>query len=842
VRELPLGAGKTAWRKDARALAAASGAWRGEIPLVLPDGRRLQVEWSIGRREQGGTLEILRDVTRKRVQLEALRESALYFETMFALPSMGIAMISLDGKWLRVNRTVERFTGRTAEQLLGAPVRDVIHPDDTAQVAAFRREVLEGKSTRATAPCRIPRPGGAIAHVDTFASVVRNTAGEPVALLVFLLDVTARVEAEAAARESGDVLQMMFDESPLSIALSDFETGKFIAVNRAYCEHRGTTSERVVGKTQLELFPDGDTEGVLASIALLRERGRVDRASTKVRSPMGLRDVDYSAKVLEIQGKRYVLAVAQDVTIQRHLEAALRESNERYEQAVSSIPTIVWSTELDDALHASNTFISVVADRVLGLPEGTIGSDWARFLSYVHPEDASRLADTIGRALASPGSEQQAEYRLVRPDGAECWIRSVGRASVGLDGVKTLSGSSENVTTQKLAQRKQERLEAQLQQAQKMEAVGNLAGGVAHDFNNLLTAIMGNVSLVLMSTSNDDPRRELLLDASEAASRAAGVTRQLLAFSRRQIIEPRVVQISELVDNTKRMLARLIGEDVQLRTLLSYDIDPVKVDPGQVEQILVNLAVNSRHAMPQGGQLTIETSQVVLGDLYCQQHPETKPGEYVLLAVSDSGCGMTAEVRRRVFEPFFTTKAKGQGTGLGLSMVYGAVKQHNGSIEIYSEPGRGTVVKVYLPCVRGEPDAFRTSSSSADVPVGGAETVLLVEDDEAVRGFGCRVLTRLGYSVLAEGSATAALRAVEAHAGPIDLLLTDVVLPDMNGRVLAERLLALRPSVRVLFTSGYTENVIVHHGVLDAGIRFLGKPYTVRDLAARIRKVLDARA
>jgi len=289
------------------------------------------------------------------------------------------------------------------------------------------------------------------------------------------------------------------------------------------------------------------------------------------------------------------------------------------------------------------------------------------------------------------------------------------------------------------------------------------------------------------------------------------------------------------------MLERLIGEDVKLHTYLSHDVGLVRVDAGQVEQILVNLSVNARHAMPDGGELTIETSQVVLDDAYCELHPDCLPGDYVLLAVSDTGCGMSPEIRSRVFEPFFTTKPKGQGTGMGLAMVYGAVKQLKGSIEVYSEPGRGTVFKIYFPCVAGVPDTFQRTDHPTDFPAGGTETILVVEDDTPVRTFAERVLTKLGYKVVAEACGADAVRAVLERRGRIDLLMTDVVLPDMNGRMLADRIQELSPSAGILFTSGYTQDVIVHHGVLDEGIQFLGKPYTARSLAQRIREMLDQR-
>ncbi len=382
------------------------------------------------------------------------------------------------------------------------------------------------------------------------------------------------------------------------------------------------------------------------------------------------------------------------------------------------------------------------------------------------------------------------------------------------------------------------RVEAQLQHAMKMEAVGRLAGGVAHDFNNLLTGVLGNLSLALLDVSAEDPLRRPLTEATRAAERAADLVRQLLAFSRKQLVEPRVLDLNQLLARLGRMLERLIGEDVALSLHASPVPVKVKADPGQLEQILVNLAVNARDAMPDGGQLVLEIARVALDEPYCQRHPEVRPGRYVMLAVSDTGVGIEEAVRERIFEPFFTTKPKGRGTGLGLATTYGIVKQAGGSIEVYSEVGRGTTFKIYLPEVQEELSAEAVRLSE-ELPRGN-ETVLVVEDEPIVRELARVTLERLGYRVLSAGAGKEALRLVGTTAGQVDLLLTDVVMPGMNGRELAERLKALHAGLRVLYTSAYTENIIVHHGVVDEGVPFLAKPYRPASLAQKVRAVLDA--
>jgi nitrogen-specific signal transduction histidine kinase len=386
-----------------------------------------------------------------------------------------------------------------------------------------------------------------------------------------------------------------------------------------------------------------------------------------------------------------------------------------------------------------------------------------------------------------------------------------------------------------ISQRK--RLEEQLLHAQKMEAVGRLAGGVAHDFNNMLTVISGYNRMILDELSTMDPLRGYAEEILKAADRAAALTNQLLAFSRRQIMQPRVINVNAVLIQTQKMLQRLIGEDIELILDLGVDIGNIKADPGHVEQAIVNLAVNARDAMPMGGHLRIETADVVLDETYARTHMGVKPGEFTMIAVSDDGHGMDAETRRHIFEPFFTTKEKGKGTGLGLATVYGIVKQTGGDIWVYSEPGQGTTFKLYFPRVF-EPVSDSAGSDPSATRQSGGETVLVVEDEQAVRDLTVRILQQLGYTILTASSGGEALEISQTHAGHIDLLLTDVVMPQMSGRQLADHLRESRPKTKVLFLSGYTENTVVHHGVLDAGVDFLPKPFSRENLSKKLREVL----
>jgi PAS domain S-box-containing protein len=463
----------------------------------------------------------------------------------------------------------------------------------------------------------------------------------------------------------------------------------------------------------------------------------------------------------------------------------------------------------------------------------------APFDSFVHSDELPILIDRFIRRMSREPVIETYETRYVKPDGTTVHVE-VSASRTVWDGKPAGSGIIRDISARKLAEEQNKKLEAQLQQSQKMEAVGKLAGGIAHDFNNLLSVIISNCGFVLDGLPAESTARPDVLEIQKAARRAADLTRQLLAFSRRSIIQPEVLCVNDAIVGMEKMLKRTLGEDIVLEVFATTGLPAVKVDRGQLEQVIMNLAVNSRDAMPRGGRLMLETSAIRLDEEYVKTHAEVAVGDYVLLAVSDTGCGMSKEVTERAFEPFFTMKEVGKGTGLGLSTVYGIVKQAGGHVGIYSVEGQGTTVKVYLPAV---PDAETATTDKPAETVasfrGRGETVFLVEDEAPVRAVARKILERGGYRVVEAPGGAEAIEACRYCERKFDLLLTDVVMPGMSGRETAEELKAMGCAAKVVFMSGYTSNIIAHHGVLDENVEFLFKPFSEESLLKKVREVLD---
>ncbi len=509
---------------------------------------------------------------------------------------------------------------------------------------------------------------------------------------------------------------------------------------------------------------------------------------------------------------------------------ALRTQERLLRQIIDANPSLIFVKDWNGRFVLVNQATAQVYGTTV---ESLVGKTDADFNPNV--EEIAHFLRHDRDVMSSGQPKIIAEEPVTNPTtGATRWFQTI---KVPLrspaEGTATLLGVATEITERK-------RLEEQLLQSQKMEAVGQLAGGVAHDFNNILTAIVGYTDLLAAELASNVRQLEDLEEIRKAARRAAALTRQLLAFSRKQVLEPRIIDVNSVVLNLDKMLRSLISENIELKTDLADNLGAARADPNQIEQVIMNLAINARDAMPDGGTVTIETGNVTLDDAYAAQHVSVIPGEYVMLAVSDTGCGMDEKTQSRIFEPFFTTKPAGRGTGLGLSTVYGIVKQTGGNIWLYSEPGKGTTFKIYLPAIAALPEDIG-KVAPAEAPRRGAGTVLVVEDDEQLRRLTHRALDAQGYTVLVADRGATALDIARRHKGEIDLLLTDVIMPDTNGRKLAETIQAARPGMRVLYMSGYPDGAIASHGMLEPGVAYLAKPFTTDAITRRVREVLEAR-
>jgi hypothetical protein len=607
------------------------------------------------------------------------------------------------------------------------------------------------------------------------------------------------------------------------------ESQRILVFNRGAERMFGYAAHEVLGESLDVLLPSRIAvvhQSHIRSFAAAPETGRHmgERSDVRGRRKDGTEfPAEASISKLVQEGETIFTAIVRDVT-----------KRQRAEQARAQLAAILEATT--DFVGTADTdgrllYLNQAGRRMVGIGPAEDISGLTIPDCYPERERPRLLSEVIPTVLREGVWSGETVFQA--RDGREIPVLLLGLAHrATADSPLLLSAIARDLTAYK-------KLEQQFRQAQKMEAIGRLAGGIAHDFNNVLTAITGYTELLLEEAEAKDPRRGDLEEIRTAARRAGDLTRQLLAFSRQQVLEPRVLDLNDVVAGMDKMLRRILGEDVELAPAPAADLGRVKADPSQLEQVILNLAVNARDAMPGGGKLTIETANVELDDAYAREHVAVVPGRYVMLAVSDTGTGMDAETKTRIFEPFFTTKGPGKGTGLGLATVYGIVKQSGGNVWVYSEPGQGATFKVYLPMV-DEPVEGPAIVAAPTRPLEGTETILVVEDNASVRRLVRTVLQGHGYTVLEAAEPADALALVGRQGGPIALLVTDVVMPGMSGRELARQLEAARPGLLVLYISGYTDDAIVNHGVLEAGVAFLQKPFTPMSLLAKVRAVLDS--
>ncbi|MDB5306446.1 MAG: Blue-light-activated protein [Gemmataceae bacterium] len=770
-----------------------------------------------------------RDVTEALAADEALRRSEEQHRALAeSIPNL-VWVYRPDGTAEYFNRRWTEYTGVGTQDLAAGTRSEIVHPDDRPRMQeVWERALRDGHLYEIE--YRLRRADGAYRWHIGRAVPVRDPEDRVVRWFGTCTDIHDGRRAEDERSRLARHIRLLLESTGEGIYGLDHE-GHCTFINRAGAAMLGYTPEELLGREMHSIIhhhrPGGapyPTDECPIYTAFREDRGVRVEDESFWRKDGTTFPVSYTSYPAAEGGFRGAVVTFQDVTERKRAE----EEREKFVALVEHSADFIAMADLDSRL----LYVNPGGRRMVGLdPAAEVRGH--RIDEFVPPDVAALYRETvIPQALAGAPWVGEARFTQFKTgqllDMQQCVF--VVRKPGGREPL-CLATVARDVTGAK-------RLEEQYRQAQKMEAVGQLAGGIAHDFNNLLTIINGYSDLLLQSLPPADPSRALLAEIHRAGERSAGLTRQLLAFSRRQVLAPRVLDLNAVVADTEKMLRRVIGEDVRLAIAPGHGLWPVRADSGQVEQVLLNLAVNARDAMPTGGRLTIETRNVELDDEYARAHPGARPGPHILLAASDSGCGMTPEVKARIFEPFFTTKGPGKGTGLGLATVYGIVTQSGGHIGVDSEAGVGTTFKVYLPRADG-PVGGSKVRAGALAPPRGAETVLLVEDDPGVRALTRHILAGCGYTVVEAGDGDEAARAAVRHAGPIHLLVTDVVMPGQGGRAVAERLLERHPGLKVLYVSGYTDDAVVRHGVLHEAVNFLQKPFSPVALAHKVREVLD---
>ena len=809
-----------------------------ELQVRCKDGTLLDGLFSaetISSQGRNSVLSVMIDITDRKAAERALKESEDRYRAITELSYNAICVVDESARIVWGNQKLVEIGGYTLEQFYeSGTFANFLAPESQEFVFSNFLQFVAGQEYIHHYSFAFVRPDGEKRLAEKYMTDFKDLNGQR-KLIINIMDVTDRKKSEENLRESEQRFSNIVNMSPESILTATLE-GVITYANPQTARMLGMNHEdEMLNRNILEFLHPEDRERVPDVQRLTMEgmgpgpveyRGLRRDGSTIVIGVHGelLRD--------EAGAPHGWLYMIRDMTEQRRAQEALRKSEERFRLLVQNSIDII---EIVDS-EGRPSYIGDQITRILGYkPEELMDTP---VFANIHPDDLPRVMEIFTDGLAKPGSVGKAEYRYRHKNGEWVDLEAVGCNLLHDPSIKGVVLNVREISERKRAEEEKSRLQAQLQQAMKMEAVGRLAGGVAHDFNNLLTGITGNLQLALLDIKKKDPMGETLKEVIKGAESAAALTRQLLAFSRKQLIEPKALNLNDLISDLHKMLTRLIGEDVLLTLSPGTDLWSVRVDPGQFEQVLVNLAVNARDAMPEGGKLGFETANVRCDEEYCRVHSQAKSGDYVRLSVSDSGQGMSEEVKNHLFEPFFTTKPKGRGTGLGLAMIYGAVKQTGGHIDVHSEEGKGSRFDIYLPRIGEDAQKLKKTGDEQDM-VGGTEIILLVEDEMIVRNLAEKILKRLGYHVISASDGKEALELAEKRKEPIDLLVTDVVMPGMNGRQLADRLAAIHPEAKVLYTSGYTEDAIAQHGIIDEGLNFIGKPYSPQALAQKVREALS---
>lgn len=814
-------------------------------PFVYPDHERGHVtywDWSLmpikdeAGKVQGLVLTLLEVTERIHAEMRLRQNEEKY--RLIAQNAMDVIWtMGLDLKFTYFSPSIRYLTGFTTEEAERFTLPELLTPESLVKASRWLAEEIARDQDPGVAPDRSRmleidhwRKDGSTVWVEVTVSFLRDETGSPCGVIGISRDISARREAEAALKKSEKKYRSLVEQSLQGLVIVQRDPLRLSFVSGPVQAIFGYTPEEMMA-----FSPDQITALIHPDFRepLFRNvRIRFTTPTNPVKNEYQIvhRDgrnkwVETFSALIEFEGSPAVQTVMVDITKRRNAFEELKRSEARNEAMLATIPDLLFV--FDDQFRMVD-YKSGDKRSLLMPPEKFLG----KAIRETLPSHLWDLTEEKIRATLAANRIQTYEYQLPLPDRTHFF-----EARMTICGKGQVLAIVRDITARKEAEAMKDKLEEQLRQAMKMESIGRLAGGVAHDFNNLLTGIIGYAEMIRAGLDSQDPLFRDMEEILGASRRAAGLTAQLLAFSRKQLISPRVVQPNDVLADSQNMLRRIIGEDVRLEFVPASDLGTVKIDPTQLDQVLINLAVNARDAMPGGGRLIIATHNVHIDDSFCFSHIDAEPGEYVRLTVSDTGCGMDAETQARIFEPFFSTKDKERGTGLGLATVYGIVRQNNGFITVESAPGAGTTFQVHFPLIR-EKAAERVHLPAVTLPIGH-ETVLLVEDEEMVRNMARKILERHGYQVLVARDGEDAERQCREFQGEIHLLLTDVIMPELDGRQLYLRLAETRAGLKALFMSGYTDDIIAKRGVLEEGIDFLQKPFTMEELTRRVRNALD---
>ncbi len=829
-----------------------------------------------------GVVLVFHDQTAERTAKQALQDSEERFRTVADYTYDWEYWCAPDGKILYISPSCERITGYPPAEFIADPslLERIIHPEDRG---AWEQHLLLDTTHERELIFRILRHDGNTRWIGHVCQFIYSADGTNLGLRVSNRDITERNQAEEerkayiwflenleridkVIKKETDVDQLLWATIKEVLAIlecdrawllypCDPEAATFrVPVELCRPEYPGAEELNI----EVPMKPGADQvcATALATDGPVIYGPHVERpVYEELTKHFGVLS-QMTVAVYPKMGKPWLFGLHQCSHARVWTQAEQRLFNEIGRRISDGLSSVLFLRELQEN---EERFRATFEQAAVGIAHGALDGRCLRvnqklcdivgyereellqkkFQDITHPDDLQRSLASIHQVLAGEIQSYNQEKRYIRKDGSIVWIDQ----TVSI--VRQVSGQPsyfisviEDISNRKQAEEEKEKLRGQLLQSQKIESIGRLAGGVAHDFNNMLGVILGHAELALHRIDQGHPLFAGLIEIQKAGRRASALTRQLLAFARKQVVSPKVLDLNNIVAGMLSMIRRLIGEDIELVWIPGEEVQSIKIDPSQIDQILANLCINARDAIIGVGKITIETKNIAFDEMFCSIHEGFVPGQYVQLTVSDNGCGMEKEILANLFEPFFTTKVVGKGTGLGLSTVYGIVKQNRGFINVYSEPKKGTTFKIYLPHYKDKQEET-TIEAPVQITAGGLETILLVEDEQALLNLSRIMLEELGYRVLTAATPGEALQLAAEHAGKIDIVVTDVVMPEMNGRDLCKRLLSLYPNLKRLFMSGYTANVIVHHGVLEEGVCFIQKPFSQKNLSLKVREALE---